>query len=181
MLFLSCLVLRLCIHRFHQLSGCGFPVPTFQDKLFCIWFFCPLLDVLGMIVCCVHFSAFCALHCSPPVETGFLASAAFTHCAFCVSLYGVCFLLYTFPPPMLFFLLFCALFCIHLSTCQGRLSHWCRRQEPFLLNKNKRKRPRFSFVKKNVCIFSIFTAFAFDCTWFSSGKLLKYTLTNYRW
>ena len=80
-----------------------------------------------MIVCCAHFSAFCALVCSPPVETGFLASAAFTHCAFCVSLYGVCFLLYTFPPPMLFFLLFCALFCIHLSTCQGRLSHWCRR------------------------------------------------------
>ena len=106
MLFLSCLVLRLCIHRFHQLSGCGFPVPTFQDKLFCIWFYCPLLDVVGMIVCCVHFCAFCALVCSPPVETGFLASAAFTHCAFCVSLYGVCFLLYTFPPPMLFFLLF---------------------------------------------------------------------------
>ena len=127
MLFLSCLVLRLCIHRFHQLPGCGFPVPTFQDKLFCIWFFCPLLDVVGMIDCCVHFSDFCALVCSPPVETGFLASAAFTHCAFCVSLYGVCFLLYTFPPPMLFFLLFCALFCIHLSTCQGRLSHWCRR------------------------------------------------------
>ena len=80
-----------------------------------------------MIVCCAHFSAFCALVCSPPVETDFPASAAFTHCAFCASLYGVCFILYTFPSPMLLFILICALFCIHLSTCQGRLSHWCRR------------------------------------------------------
>ena len=71
----------------------------------------------------MDFCAFCALLCTPPVETRFPASAAFTHCVFCASLYGVVgFILYTFQQPM-----FCALFCIHLSTCQGRLSHWCRR------------------------------------------------------
>ena len=123
-----------------KLSGFAFvhsPVPSTVR----VWLPSPHLSrqtllyliFLSTFGCCGYdcllcaFCAFCALVCSPPVETEFPASAAFTHCAFCASLYGLCFILCTFPSPMSSFLLFCALFCIHFSTCQGRLSHWCRR------------------------------------------------------
>ena len=47
------------------------PSPHLSRQTLLYLIFCPLLDVVGMIVCCVHFSDFCALVCSPPVETGF--------------------------------------------------------------------------------------------------------------